>query len=69
MAKGKKNRKRDHRMALPNEVVAARLGIRSSGAAGVHSDQKARRRAAGGRTNRVGARSSARRAAIRAEEN
>jgi hypothetical protein len=38
--------------------------LRSSGAAGVHSDQNTRRNAAGGRTNRVGSRSAARRAAV-----
>ncbi|MPV51021.1 hypothetical protein GCG21_13600 [Pseudactinotalea sp. HY160] len=49
---------------LPESLVSGRMQHRSSGAAGVHADQNARRLRAGGRTNRVGARSSQRRAAI-----
>ncbi|MGC0252672.1 hypothetical protein [Pseudactinotalea sp. Z1748] len=65
MTKAKK-RKPDHTYALDAGVVAKRMAHRSSGAAGVHADQNARRQNAGGRTNRVGSRSAARRAAIRA---
>lgn len=46
-------------------AARADLDRRSSGAAGAHADSKARNRRAAGRTNRVGSRSSARRAAVR----
>ena len=62
----KKRRKSTHAFELPDTLIADRMAHRSSGAAGVHADQQARRVAAGGRTNRVGSRSAARRAAIRA---
>jgi hypothetical protein len=45
--------------------VAADLERRRSGAAGAHSDSKARTLRAAGRTNRVGSRSAQRGAAIR----
>lgn len=67
MAKKRKARKTKHTYALDRRVVAERMAHRSSGAAGVHADQNARRVRAGGRTNRVGTRSAARRAAIRAD--
>lgn len=50
--------------ALPDEAVTERMQHRSSGAAGVHADQDARRHRAGGRTNRIGSRGAAKRAAI-----
>lgn len=49
----------------PKDVLAARLGRRSSGAAGIHADQNARHVGAAGHTNRVGSRSARRAAAIR----
>lgn len=51
--------------AMPAEALAARMAHLRSGAAGVHADQKSRRKAAGGRTNRVGSRSAQRRASVR----
>ena len=50
--------------AMSHEAVVERHNHRSSGAAGIHEDQKARKRGVF-KTNRVGSRSSARRAAIR----
>jgi hypothetical protein len=47
------------------ERTAERMAHLRSGAAGIHSDQYARNRHAAGRTNRVGSRSTARRAAVR----
>jgi hypothetical protein len=52
--------------ALPARSLAERVGLWSSGASGVHEDQKARVHRTG-RTNRVGSRSSRTRAAIRTE--
>lgn len=49
--------------ALPAEAVTERAAHRASGAAGVHADQTTRRKGVA-RTNRVGSRSSLRRAAI-----
>lgn len=52
--------------ALPAQAVADRMAHLRSGAAGRHSDSNARRTAPGTyRTNRVGSRSTARRAAVR----
>lgn len=59
-------RKRTRGIALPDDVRTRRLGLYASGAAGVHSDQKARAHGTG-RTNRVGSRSSRLRAAIAAD--
>lgn len=56
-------RKRTRGIELPDEVRTRRLGLYASGAAGVHSDQKARAHGVG-RTNRVGTRSTRRRLAI-----
>lgn len=57
----KPGRYRGH--ALPAEVVTERASHASSGAAGVHADQSTRRKGTV-RTNRVGSRSSLRRAAV-----
>lgn len=61
MAGKKKSRYRGH--ALPAEVVAERAAHAGSGASGVHADQSTRRKGTV-RTNRVGSRSSLRRAVI-----
>lgn len=53
--------------ALPEELVSDRVRFAASGAAGVHTDQKARKHRTG-LTNRVGSRSSRVRAALRMEE-
>lgn len=50
--------------ALPAETVRQRHAHRSSGAAGVHADQKTRRVRAGKR-NRIGSRSAQKRSAIK----
>ena len=64
MGKRKNPKKNPHKHSLPTEVVTQRLERKRSGAAGVHADQKTR--ALGiALTNRVGARSSATRAAVR----
>lgn len=47
-----------------NLALVQAMQAKASGA-GVHADQNTRRAAAGGRTNRVGSRSSQRRAAVR----
>ena len=57
----KRSRYRGH--ALPAESVTERAAHAASGAAGVHADQTTRRKGVA-RTNRVGSRSSLRRAAI-----
>lgn len=49
--------------AMPAQAVAERAGLRSSGAAGVHDDQKARVHRTG-QTNRIGSRSARTRAAV-----
>lgn len=59
-----RKRNRKHSFEHPGELTTRRMDFRASGASGVHIDQKARRNDAGGRTNRVGSRSAARRAAI-----
>lgn len=51
--------------ALSAEQVAERMAHKRSGAAGVHADSNLRRSVTSGRTNRVGSRSSARKAAVR----
>lgn len=51
-------------VALSSDAVAERMAHLRSGAAGVHDDQKTRRSGTY-RTNRVGSRSSQRRAAIK----
>jgi hypothetical protein len=61
------NRKKTRSFALPDELVRQRIEFAGSGAAGVHSDQKARRHSTG-QTNRIGSRSSQRAAAIRNDQ-
>lgn len=58
---------KQHRHSLPSELVSERVRFASSGAAGVHADQKARKHRTG-LTNRVGSRSARGRAAVRMEE-
>ncbi len=62
-----KNDRRPRGFALPEELVSRRVDFASSGAAGVHADQQARRHRTG-QTNRVGSRSARLRAALRAED-
>ena len=59
-----KNRCRKHGFKLPEELVAQRVALDSSGGAGTHQDQKARTHRTGA-TNRIGNRSARTRAAIR----
>lgn len=49
---------------VSHDRVVEMVNHSASGAAGVHQDQNARRKGAGGKTNRVGSRSSAKKAAI-----
>ncbi|WP_026535741.1 hypothetical protein [Arthrobacter sp. H14] len=59
--------KRKPGFALPEQLIRDRVDFASSGAAGVHDDQKARQYRTGA-TNRIGSRSSRLRAAIRFED-
>lgn len=52
--------------AMPAEAIAERAGLRSSGASGIHADQKARAYRTG-QTNRIGSRSARTRAAVHAD--
>ena len=56
--------KPSHAGSLPAERVSEMVMHAASGAAGIHEDQKAKQRAAAGKTNRVGSRSSAKRAVL-----
>ena len=53
------------KVSASREEIAARVAFRASGAAGIHIDQKARKHAAAGRTNRIGSRSRRNRVAAR----
>ncbi|MHA7209598.1 hypothetical protein [Arthrobacter sp. MDT1-65] len=53
--------------AQPAEFIASRVRFASSGAAGVHADQKARKHHTG-QTNRIGSRSACVRSALRMED-
>ncbi|MET3934397.1 hypothetical protein [Arthrobacter sp. OAP107] len=64
MASRKKPRKPG--FALPAELVRQRVQFASSGAAGTHQDQKARKQRTG-QTNRIGSRSVRLRAVLRHE--
>lgn len=64
-ARERRAAKRPNATELPAETVAAMVRHAQSGASGVHDDQKTRKTNAGGRTNRVGSRSSAKTAAIK----
>lgn len=64
MASHKKPRKPG--FSLPAELVRQRVQFASSGAAGMHQDQKARKHRAG-QTNRIGSRSALLRAVLRHE--
>lgn len=59
-----KSRRRKHGFKLPEELVAQRVALATSGAAGTHQDQQARAHRTGA-TNRIGSRSARTRAAIR----
>ena len=63
----KSNRRHRAGNPLPAEVIEARMGLYTSGAAGVHADQKVRVHRAGA-TRRIGSRSARTRSAIRFEE-
>jgi hypothetical protein len=65
MASRKKPRKPG--FALPAELVRQRVQLASSGAAGMHQDQKARKHRRG-QTNRIGSRSARLRAVLRHED-
>lgn len=60
----KKPKKNPHKHSLPEEVLARRSELYRSGAAGVHADQKTKVLGIYS-TNRVGARSSQTRAAVK----
>ncbi len=66
MSSNKKDRAR-YKHALPADAVRERVEHARSGAAGVHTDQRARAYRTGA-TNRVGSRSARVRAAIRADQ-
>jgi hypothetical protein len=53
--------------AQPAELITSRVRFAASGAAGVHTDQKARMHRTG-QTNRIGSRSAHVRSALRLEE-
>ena len=50
---------------MSSERVTEMMAHAGSGAAGVHADQKSRKKNAAGRTNRVGSRSAVKRAVIK----
>lgn len=61
------NRRRKPGFTLPEQLIRDRVSFASSGAAGVHADQTARKHRTGA-TNRIGSRSARLRAAIRSED-